>query len=91
MPDVTVGNITYITLEPPHLPLLMPLYELGFPTALLDLVEPALTVMVDWGYNRSISPGSPTTARLVPTINPITAAVDLMNAIGQGCTPSARI
>ena len=56
VPDVTVGNITYITLEPPHLPLLMPLYELGFPTALLDLVEPALTVMVDWGYNRSISP-----------------------------------
>ena len=59
LPDTTVGNITYITLEPPHLPLLMPLYDLGFPKPLLDLVEPTLTVVVDWGYNRAISPGTP--------------------------------
>lgn len=84
LPDTTVGNITYITLAPPHLPLLMPLYYWGFPKALLDLVEPALTVMVDWGYNRSISPGTPATARLIPLVNPITATVDLVKAIGQG-------
>lgn len=83
-PDTEVGNITYITLEPPHLPLLLPLYYIGFPKPLLDLVEPALTVMVDWGYDRSISPGTPTTARLIPRINPITAAVDLVHAVGQG-------
>ena len=83
-PDSTVGNITYITLKTPHLPLLTPLYYLGFPEPLLDLVEPALTVMVDWGYDRSISPGTPTTARLIPRINPITAAVDLVQAVGQG-------
>ena len=82
--DTTVGNITYITLEPPHLPLLLPLYYLGFPEPLLDLVEPALTVMVDWGYDRSISPGTPTTARLIPRINPITAAVDLAEAVAEG-------
>ncbi|MCX6481374.1 MAG: hypothetical protein NTY24_13605, partial [Mycobacterium sp.] len=51
---------------------------------LLDLVEPALTVMVDWGYDRSISPGTPTTARLIPRVNPITAAVDLAGAVAQG-------
>lgn len=84
LPDTTVGNITYITLEPPHLPLLLPLYYLGFPKPLLDLVEPALTVMVDWGYDRSISPGTPTTARLIPRINPITATVDLATAVVQG-------
>lgn len=83
-PDATVGNITYITLEPPHLPLLMPLYDLGFPTALLDLVEPALTVMIDWGYDRSISPGTPTRARLMPTTNPVTAAADLVDAVRAG-------
>ena len=83
-PDSTVGNITYITLAPPHLPLLMPLYTLGFPKPLLDLVEPALTVMVDWGYDRSISPGTPAGARLIPRINPITATIDLVNAVGEG-------
>jgi len=84
IPDTTVGNITYITLKPPHLPLLLPLYDLGFPPALLDLVEPALTVMVDWGYNRSISPGTPQGAQLIPRVNPITATVDLVRAVGQG-------
>lgn len=83
-PDTTVGNITYITLEPPHLPLLLPLYYLGFPTPLLELVEPALTVMVDWGYDRSIGPGTPTTARLIPRINPVTAVVDLAEAVAEG-------
>ena len=83
-PDTTIGNITYITLKTPHLPLLMPLYEIGFPTALLDLVEPALTVMVDWGYDRSAGPGTPATAGLLPRLDPLTAATDLVDAIGQG-------
>ena len=84
LPDTTVGNITYITLEPPHLPLLLPLYELGFPEPLLDLVEPTLTVMVDWGYNRAISPGTPQRAQLIPRVNPIKAAVDLAGSVVEG-------
>ena len=83
-PDTTVGNITYITLKPPRIPLLLPLDYLGFPKALLDLVEPALTVMIEWGYDRSISPGTPTTARLIPRVNPITAAGDLAKAVVEG-------
>lgn len=97
-PDTTVGNITYITLKTPHLPLLMPLYDIGFPAPLLDLVEPALTVMVDWGYDRSVGPGTPTAAGLLPRIDPGTAAAQLVGAIGQGVhdfiadlTPSARV
>lgn len=84
VPDTTVGKITYITLKPPRLPMLMPLDYLGFPPPLLDLVEPALTVMVEWGYDRSISPGTPTTARLIPRVNPITATVDLVKAVAEG-------
>ena len=83
-PDTTVGNITYVTLKPPHLPLLLPLYYVGFPEALLDLVEPALTVMVDWGYNRSISPGTPMTAQLIPRINPCTTLSDLAYPVVEG-------
>ncbi len=84
LPDTTVGNITYITLKTPHLPLLMPLYDIGFPEPLLDLVEPALTVMVDWGYDRSAGPGTPTAAGLLPRIDPATAAMQLVDAIGRG-------
>lgn len=83
-PDTTVGNITYITLQTPHLPLLMPLYDIGFPAPLLDLIEPALTVMVDWGYDRSVGPGTPTTAGLFPRIDPVTAAGQLVDALGAG-------
>lgn len=84
LPDTTVGNITYITLEPPHLPLLLPLYELGFCKPLLDLVEPTLTVMVDWGYNRAISPGTPQRAQLIPRVNPIKAVADLAGSVVEG-------
>jgi hypothetical protein len=83
-PDTTVGNITYITLKPSRLPLLLPLSYLKFPEPLLDLVEPALTVMVEWGYDRSISPGTPTTARLIPRVNPIKAIGDLAGAVVEG-------
>ena len=83
-PDTTVGNITYVTLKPQRLPLLLPLDYLGFPAPLLDLVEPALTVMIEWGYDRSISPGTPTRARLIPRVNPITATVDLAKAVVEG-------
>lgn len=83
-PDTTVGNITYVTLKTPHLPLLMPFYEIGFATPLLDLVEPALTVMVNWGYDRTVGPGTPTTAGLLPRIDPLTATSQLLNAVGQG-------
>ena len=88
-PDTTVGNITYITLAPPHLPLLLPLYELGFPAPLLELIEPALTVMVDWGYDRTVGPGTPIGARLLPPVDPMTAAADLADAIGQGVRNAA--
>ncbi len=88
-PDTTVGNITYITLAPPHLPLLLPLYELGFPAPLLELIEPALTVMVDWGYDRTVGPGTPIGAQLLPRVDPVTAAVELAEAIGQGMRNAA--
>ncbi len=81
-PDTTVGNITYITLEPPHLPLLLPLYDLGIPAPLLDLVEPALTAVVDWGYDRTVGPGTPTTARLLPAFDAGTASARAAGAVG---------
>jgi len=53
---------------------------------LVALIEPALKVIVDAGYNRNISPGTPTRAQLFPRINLATFANDLVNAVEQGIT-----
>lgn len=84
-------NTDYITIAPKRLPLLEPLRGLGAATGLTViteplalLLEPTLTVFVELGYDRSISPGTPTRARLIPIFNPITLAEDLVKAAVKG-------
>ncbi|MEN4476762.1 PE-PPE domain-containing protein [Mycolicibacterium cosmeticum] len=87
VPDYTdpASNITYVTLAAPRLPLLVPLRMLGVPKQLLDLVEPALKVLVDMGYDRSIKAGVPTPASLSPTPQRLLALPgQLLNAVGVG-------
>ncbi len=79
------SNTTYVTLAAPYLPLLLPLRLLGVPKQLIDLVEPALKVLVDLGYNRAINPGTPTPASLLPTPQRLLALpFELLDAIGLG-------
>ena len=61
-----------------------PLRTLGVPESLIDVVEPFFRVIVDLGYDRSIPPWEPTPARLIPPLNPVTVATDLVAAIGEG-------
>ena len=78
------GDTTYITVTPKVLPLVQPLHGIGL-TPLADLIEPALRVTIEQtGYDRSISPGQPTSFRLIPIFNPITLAQDLAVAIPEG-------
>lgn len=87
VPDYTdpASNITYVTLATPRLPLLVPLRMLGVPKQLIDLVEPALKVLVDLGYDRSIKAGVPTPASLSPTPQRLLALPgQLLNAVGVG-------
>ena len=78
------GDTTYITVTPKVLPLVQPLHDIGL-TPLADLIEPALRVIIEQtGYDRSISPGQPTSFRLIPIFNPITLAQDLAVAIPEG-------
>jgi hypothetical protein len=48
------------------------------------VVEPFFRVLVELGYDRSIPPGEPTPARLIPPINPVKVAADLVDAVGEG-------
>lgn len=78
-------NITYVTLAAPELPLVAGLKLLGVPKQLRDLVEPALKVLVDLGYDRSINPGVPTPASLSPTPRRLLALpFQLLDAIRVG-------
>jgi hypothetical protein len=78
------GDTTYYFFETQDLPLFAPLRSLGVPEAVIDVVEPFFRVLVELGYDRSIPPGEPTRARLIPTLDPATVVTDLVNAIGEG-------
>ncbi|HUO37966.1 MAG TPA: PE-PPE domain-containing protein, partial [Mycobacterium sp.] len=78
------GDTTYYFFETQDLPLFDPLRSLGVPEPVIDLVEPFFRVLVELGYDRSIPPGEPTPARLIPTLDPAKVTADLVNAIGEG-------
>lgn len=85
------GDTTYITIPTKTLPLVRPFLEFGGFThtsfiiqPLVDLVSPVLRVLIDTGYDRSLSPGVPAPFRLIPLLNPITLTIDLINAAGEG-------
>ena len=84
-------DTTYVLVPTPNLPLLQPLREFGafthtefLTTPLIDLIQPALQVLIETGYNRALPYSTPAPFRLIPVFNPVTVTVDLVNAIGQG-------
>ena len=85
------SDTTYILIPTPNLPLLQPLRDFGSFTGtefitrpLIALIEPALRVLIETGYDRSLPYGQPAPLRLIPLVNPITLAVDLADAFVQG-------
>jgi hypothetical protein len=87
----TKGDTTYVTIPAKSLPILQPFIDFGNATGtssivnpILELVQPALKVLIDIGYDRTANPGDPMTFRLIPIINPFKLAVDLVVAVGQG-------
>lgn len=87
------GN-TYITVPSATLPIVMPFLDLaarthttGFVRPLVDLVSPALRVLIDLGYDPSEDPGIYAPLSILPfspTTNPITVLDDLAQAVVQG-------
>ncbi|CAN5441724.1 hypothetical protein BH11ACT7_BH11ACT7_39490 [soil metagenome] len=78
------GDTTYYTIPTAALPLLQPLRDLGVPEPLMALVEPALRVIVEAGYDRTLNPGVPAPAQLIPKIDPGQFVEDFVAAVGQG-------
>jgi PE-PPE domain len=85
------GDTTYHFFETKDLPLFGPLRTLGVPESLINVVEPFFRVLVELGYDRSISPGEPTPARLIPSLDPAKVITDLVAAVGEGATNAAAL
>jgi hypothetical protein len=78
------GDTTFYFIPTTELPLLDPLRSLGVPEPVLNIFQPALQVLVEAGYDRSIPFGDPTPAELIPTIDPATFTLEFANGVVQG-------
>lgn len=86
------GDTRYITIPTKTLPLVRPFLEFGGFThtsfivkPIVDLLEPVLRVLIDTGYDRTLSPGVPAPFRLIPlNINPVKLTGDVVKALGEG-------
>jgi len=73
------------------LPIYQPFMDLANATGLTPLVKPvvdfltpATKFLIDLGYDRTSNPGIPQTLRLFPIINPFTATIGFVAAVGEG-------
>ncbi len=78
------GDTTFYFIPTTELPLLDPLATLGVPESVLNIVQPALQVIIEAGYDRSIPFADPTPAQLIPTVDPVTFTFEFANAVVQG-------
>ena len=80
-----VGDTTYYLIRTPILPILLPLDNVPVVGhALADTLDPFLRVLVEAGYDRTISPGTPTSWNLLYFPNPVDLAHNLVVAIPTG-------
>jgi hypothetical protein len=85
------GDTTFYFIPTTDLPLLDPLRSLGVPESVLNIFQPALQVIVEAGYDRSIPFGDPTPAELIPTIDPATFTLEFANAVVQGANNAVEL
>ena len=78
----TKTNTEYYLIPTDRLPLLMPFTGI-VPDPILDAADAPLRAVVELGYDRS-DYGKPTTAGIVPAVNPVTVATQLADATVQG-------
>ena len=76
---------TYYLVPTTTLPLLRPLTVVPLLGPLLaTTLDPALRVLVETGYDRTVNPGAPTPAKYLYFPNPITTAVNVLGAVPVG-------
>ena len=81
----TYGDTQYYLIPTTTLPLLMPVAMVPVVGPVVaTTLDPALRVIVEAGYNRTISPGQPTPFNLLYFPSPAAFATNLLNAVPTG-------
>ncbi len=84
------GDTDYYMIPSQRLPLLMPLEEAGVPSPVVTILDAPVRVLVESGYDRTISPGQPTTASIMYFPNPVKTGVNFIVAIPTGLDDGAQ-
>lgn len=85
------GDTRYVTIPTRTLPIVRPFLEFAsfshtefLINPIVALVSPLLRVLIDTGYDRSLSYGAPAPFRLIPRVDPVTFVKDVIAAIDEG-------
>jgi hypothetical protein len=78
------GDTDYYMIPSQRLPLLMPLADAGVPSPIVTMLDAPTRVLVEAGYDRTISPGAPTKASILYFPNPVQTGMNFIIAIPTG-------
>jgi hypothetical protein len=85
------GDTTFYFVPTTDLPLLDPLRSLGVPEPVLNIFQPALQVLVEYGYDRSVPMDTAVPAELIPTLDPATFLLEFANGVVQGANNALEL
>jgi hypothetical protein len=85
------GDTTFYFVPTTDLPLLDPLRSLGVPEPVLNIFQPALKVLVEYGYDRSVPMDTAVPAELIPTLDPATFLLEFANGVVQGANNALEL
>ncbi|HKV21630.1 MAG TPA: PE-PPE domain-containing protein, partial [Mycobacterium sp.] len=84
------GDTDYYMIPSQRLPLLMPLTEAGVPSPVVTMLDAPTRVLVEAGYDRTLSPGAPTQASILYFPNPVKTGTNFIVAIPTGIDDGAQ-
>jgi hypothetical protein len=80
----SAGDTDYYVIDSGIVPILRPLGSLGVPHFLLSALNEPVQVLIESAFRRDLGPGVPAQASLLPHVNPITLAINLIKSIPVG-------
>ena len=80
----SAGDTDYYVIDNDIVPILRPLGSLGVPHFVLSALNEPVRVMIETAFRRDLGPGVPVQASLLPSVDPITFAINLIRSIPVG-------
>jgi hypothetical protein len=80
----SAGDTDYYVIDSGIVPILRPLGSLGVPHFVLSALNEPVKVMIETAFRRDLGPGVPVQASLLPSVDPITFAINLISSIPVG-------